>query len=68
MIQHTAWSPDALDGVALTIPLLSLPGVRVLTLPPFDSANGPVLFSSTVDVDDALGGLSSFTVGAGGRR
>ena len=46
LIQHTAWSPDALDGRALTggaltIPLLSLPGVRVLTLPPFDSANGP---------------------------
>ena len=42
LIQHTAWSPDALDGRALTggaltIPLLSLPGVRVLTLPPFDS-------------------------------
>ena len=32
-----------------------------------DDALG-VLFSSTVDVDDALGGLSSFTVGAGGGR
>ena len=27
-----------------------------------------VLFSSTVDVDDALGGLSSSIVGAGGGR
>ena len=46
LIQHTAWSPDALGGGALTggaltIPFLSLPGVSVLTLPSFDSANGP---------------------------